>query len=168
MVSTASIPVYAETAENPARVNAQASQCQGDASSCPCPTGSATPEERKHCPENALPNCTVGNDNKLDCKEPGFQNCGNFGKNTQAYKDCVAGNNLFTRYVNPGIKLLSAMIGLLCVIGIMAGGLQYVSAAGDPQKVANGKRHIWTAILAFIAYLFFFAVLNFLIPGGVL
>jgi hypothetical protein len=95
-----------------------------------------------------------------------FKNCKQ-DKNTQAYTNCRANNDLFKTYVNPFIAFLSFAVGLAVVIGVIIGGMQYITSAGDPQKAATGKRHIWNAIIAMLVYLFLFALLNFLIPGGV-
>jgi len=77
-------------------------------------------------------------------------------------KDC-----LIDKYVNPAIKILSAMVGIAVVIAIIVGGIQYSSAGGDPGKVAAAKSQIAKAIGALVMYIFLYAFLNFIIPGGV-
>lgn len=121
------------------------SQCTGDVTQCVCPADKPD----------------AGN-----CRDPAFANCKQ-DKDSQQYKDCRANNNLFKRYINPIIAFLSFAVGLAVVIGIIAGGIQYATSAGDAQKAAEGKRHIWSAIFALLIYLFLFALLNFLIPGGI-
>jgi hypothetical protein len=77
-------------------------------------------------------------------------------------------NCIVTQYVNPLIKFLSAAVGIAVVISIVIGGIQYSSARDDPQAVGAAKKRITNAIFALIVYMFLFALLNFIIPGGLL
>lgn len=93
-------------------------------------------------------------------------------KNTpdSAAKTCNGGDcsGLISGYVNPAIKLLSGLIGVIVVISIVWAGIQYASAGGDPGKVVAARKRITNAILALLAYLFMFAFLQWLIPGGII
>jgi hypothetical protein len=71
-------------------------------------------------------------------------------------------------YVNPFIKLLSVVVGIVAVIAIIFGAIQVSTSAGDPQKAANGKNHIRNALIGLVAYALLGVFLNWLIPGGVL
>lgn len=62
---------------------------------------------------------------------------------------------------------LSAMVGLVIIIMIAVGGVQYSMARDDPQQVSAAKTRIRNAILALVFFLFGFALLQWLIPGGV-
>jgi hypothetical protein len=73
---------------------------------------------------------------------------------------------LFGKYLNPVINLLTAVVGVVVVIGIIVGAIQYSSSEGDPQKAANGKRHIRNALLGLLGYILLYAFLQFMIPGG--
>lgn len=83
---------------------------------------------------------------------------------------CAEAKNcdLVTKYVNPFINLLSALIGVVVVIAIVVGGIQYSAAGGDPQTVALAKQRIMHALIALLVFIFLYALLNFLIPGGLL
>lgn len=74
--------------------------------------------------------------------------------------------DLITKYINPFIKFISALFGLIVVISIIIGGIQYGSSAGDPQKAAAARNRIRNAIIALVTYIFLLSLLNFLIPGG--
>lgn len=74
--------------------------------------------------------------------------------------------NLITKYLNPTIDLLSVSFGLLAIISIILGGVQYAASEGDPQKVSKAKSRIVNTIFAIVAYFFMYAALQFLIPGG--
>lgn len=70
------------------------------------------------------------------------------------------------KFINPVIKFLSAGVGLIVIIMIIVGGIQYSAAGGDAQKVVAARRRVSNALLALIVYIFMFAILNWLIPGG--
>lgn len=76
--------------------------------------------------------------------------------------------DLIKTYVNPLINLLSAMFGLIAVASIIMGGIQYAASEGDPQKAAQAKSRIYNTLIAIFAYLFLYAFLQFLVPGGFL
>ena len=123
-------------------------KCTGDATKCTCDT--------KH------PNCGT------DPATVPLQDCAKiYGKNSDNYTVCRQKSDLVKTYLNPIIKFLTYLVGLAVVIGIIVGGIQYIMSAGDPQAAANGKNHIRNAVIAFILYLFLFALLNFLVPGGI-
>lgn len=75
---------------------------------------------------------------------------------------------LFDKYINPFVAFLSGIAGLIIVISIVAGGVQYSAAGGDPSKVAAAKKRITNAIIALVALIFLFAFLQWLVPGGLI
>lgn len=66
------------------------------------------------------------------------------------------------------VNLLSAVVGIIVVGVIIFGGIQFSTSGGDPQRVAEAKKHISNAVIALVAFLLLWAFLNFIIPGGVL
>ncbi len=74
---------------------------------------------------------------------------------------------LFKDYINPGITLLSMLVGIAAVTAIIYGGIEFSSSGGDPQKAASGKKHITNAIIGLVAFIFLYAFLQFLLPGGI-
>jgi hypothetical protein len=76
--------------------------------------------------------------------------------------------SIVQEYINPLIKFLSALVGIAVVMSVVIGGIQYSAARDDPQAVGAAKKRISNAIFALIVYLFLFALLNFLVPGGLL
>lgn len=71
-------------------------------------------------------------------------------------------------YLKLFINVLSGIVGVVIVIMITVGGIQYSAARDNPQAVAAAKGRIINAIIALVAYLFLFAFLQYLVPGGVL
>lgn len=80
---------------------------------------------------------------------------------------CKEGNCLVRNYINPIIKFLVALVGLVVVVAIIIGGIRYAASDGDPQKAAAGKSQIKGAIIALVCFMLLYAALNWLIPGGV-
>ncbi len=74
---------------------------------------------------------------------------------------------LFAKYINPVIATLSVLAGIAVVIGIIMGGIQYSSSAGDPQKAAKGKSTITKALVGLVSFLFLYSALQFFSPGGI-
>jgi len=74
--------------------------------------------------------------------------------------------SLIYDYVDPFIDFLSALVGVAVVISIVVGGIQYSSSAGDPSKASAAKSRIRNAIIALVTFILLYAMLNFLIPGG--
>lgn len=70
-------------------------------------------------------------------------------------------------YINPVVAFLAAMAGVAVVISIVVGAIQYSSAGGDPGKVAAARGRITKAIIALLAFIFLYAFINFILPGGV-
>lgn len=72
------------------------------------------------------------------------------------------------KFVNPVIKFLTAGVGIVITMMIIIGGIQYSSAGDDPQKVGAAKKKISNAILALVLFIALSAILNWLVPGGLL
>lgn len=83
------------------------------------------------------------------------------GRTTDPDKEC-----LFAKYINPAIQLMSAVIGIVIVVGIILGAIEYITSAGDPQKAANGKKRITEALIGLAAFILLYTFLQFIIPGG--
>jgi hypothetical protein len=71
------------------------------------------------------------------------------------------------KYINPFIKLLNVLVGIVAIIFIIFGAIQVITSAGDPQKSANGKNHIRNALIGLVAYIILAAFLRWvLLPGA--
>jgi hypothetical protein len=69
-------------------------------------------------------------------------------------------------YINPLIRLMTAVVGVVIVLSVVVAGIQYSSAGGDPSGVAAAKKRITAAVIALIAYVFALGFLQWLVPGG--
>ena len=96
---------------------------------------------------------------KNDCK----------GDNIQAGKPQGDENHCgILDYLTLLIKVLSGLVGIIVTAMIIVGGIQYSTSGGDGNAVSAAKKRIFNAILALVLYIFIFAFLQYLIPGGVL
>lgn len=83
--------------------------------------------------------------------------------------DTVDNCNLTKKYLNPIINKLLAPLALLAVIvGVIWGSIEYTTSGGDPQRVASAKGHIQKALIALLAFIFLYAFLQWLLPGGLI
>jgi hypothetical protein len=94
---------------------------------------------------------------------PSLAGCGSDANSLCTTNNC----DLIEKYVNPAIDTLSVAFGLIAVISIILGGIQYSSSAGDPQKVSAAKKRITQTLFAIGAYFILFVFLQFLVPGGI-
>lgn len=86
-------------------------------------------------------------------------------------QSCVDGSKpggVIVAYVTMLVKLLSGLVGAVIVLMLVIAGIQYITSAGDPGAIKNAKGRITNAITALILFIFMFAILNFIIPGGIL
>lgn len=75
--------------------------------------------------------------------------------------------NPIIRDVRDIVNFLSAGVGIVVVAMIMVGGIQYSIAGDNPQKVTDAKKRIANALIALVVFLFIFAFVQWLIPGGI-
>lgn len=66
------------------------------------------------------------------------------------------------------IQIMAAGVGILAVGGIVYGAVMYASAGGSQDKVKKATGIITNTVIGLLVFAFMFAIINFLIPGGVL
>ncbi|MBI3984257.1 hypothetical protein HY346_03065 [Candidatus Microgenomates bacterium] len=71
-------------------------------------------------------------------------------------------------YLRMIVRWLSAGVGITVVIMIILSGIQYITSAGKDDATAAAKKRLGSAVLALILFIFMAAILNFVIPGGLL
>ena len=76
-------------------------------------------------------------------------------------------NNQIVKDLQIFVNALSGLVGIVIVGSIILGGIQYTMASGSPDSTAKAKKRITDSILALIMFIFLFAFLQYLIPGGV-
>lgn len=76
-------------------------------------------------------------------------------------------NNPIVKDINSIVNFLSIGVGVVVIAMLIVGGIQYSIAGDNPQAVNAAKQRLINAAIALIAYIFIFAFLQWLIPGGV-
>jgi hypothetical protein len=65
------------------------------------------------------------------------------------------------------VNFLSAAVGVAVIAMIIVGGIQYSLAGDNSSALESAKKRITNAIIALFAFLFAWAFLQWLIPGGI-
>jgi hypothetical protein len=73
-------------------------------------------------------------------------------------------NNAIVVYLRYLIQFLTAGVGLVITIMIVVGGVQYITAGENSQKVQAAKQKIFNAVLALILFILMYALLSYLVP----
>lgn len=119
----------------------------------------AAPLAKVHAQSNVLPHTFAVADCSKD-NAPASCKCDTQG-------ELNAGNCEIIGIFQTAINVLSALVGVAIVSMIVYGGIQYSAAGDDPQKISQARQKIINAIIALVMYLFMFAFLQWLVPGGI-
>lgn len=65
------------------------------------------------------------------------------------------------------INILTAGVGVVALGGIIYAAILYTSAGGNTEQVKKAMTIITDIVIGVLAYALMYAVLNFLIPGGI-
>ena len=65
------------------------------------------------------------------------------------------------------LNAIIGVLGLVCVVVMIVGGVNYMTSAGDPGKTKKGKDTILYGLIGLIVCVLAFALVNFVI-GGIL
>ncbi|HEY2004293.1 MAG TPA: hypothetical protein VGH44_04225 [Candidatus Saccharimonadia bacterium] len=71
-------------------------------------------------------------------------------------------------YLKEVLQLLSGIVGITIITLIIWAGIRYITSLGDPSIVKDAKSRLTNAITALVLFLMMFAILQFLVPGGLL
>jgi hypothetical protein len=97
---------------------------------------------------------------------PGMDTCTNSKGEPGIANDPAKGGAIVV-YLVAFLKLLSETIGLVIVVVLIVAGIQYITSTGDPALIKSAKKRIQNAIVALLLFMFMYAILTFLVPGGV-
>jgi hypothetical protein len=107
-----------------------------------CPSGRVDPADPSKC-------APLGND------------CNGLTNN-----QCLQKNPI-TKNLNNLVNFLSAGVGIVVIGVIILGGIQYSIAGDNATATGAAKQRIINGLIALAAFLFLFAFLQWLIPGGI-
>ncbi len=118
---------------------------------------STSPSSCDYQVQATCPYCAKNNPNVTGCINP----------QSDSAVTCISSKcDLVKKYVNPFIGLFSVIFGLLAAASLILGGINFTTSEGDPQKAAKAKQRIFNTVFAVVAYIFLYAFLQFLVPGG--
>ena len=66
------------------------------------------------------------------------------------------------------IKFASGLVGLVVIMMLIIGGIRYTTSAGNPKLVAAARMQIVNSIIGLVLFGLMLAILNFILPGGVI
>lgn len=149
----------------PATLNAQVDNVVRNNRQAECrERGLIWSEDEQECKENPGKNNTTGpTAPTIDSEErEKLTNCDG-RTNPEA---CLRDNPIveWTVFIT---NILAVGVGVIVTIMIIIGGIQYASAGPNPQAIQSAKKKIANAILALIAYMFLYAFVQYLVPGGI-
>ena len=102
--------------------------------------------------------------------EPGCVCTGNPGTGLSCNKPVPAvdvSENWIVKDIQILVDFLSVGVGIIVIGVIIFGGIRYAAAGDNPQAVAAAKQWIINGLIALVAYIFTFAFLQWVVPGGV-
>lgn len=91
---------------------------------------------------------------------------GNCDGSTAAKNEACLKKNPIVGNLNNIIDVLAGLVGVVVVGTIILGGIQYAMAGDKAEAVSAAKQRIINGLIALVAFLFIFAFLQWLIPGG--
>lgn len=98
---------------------------------------------------------------------PVAADCG--GTKTQLVScDGAGGLAAINSLITIAVSVLSVLIGIVAVGGIAYAAILYASASDDQKKVSEARTIIRNIIIGLLLYGFTIAIINWLIPGGVI
>lgn len=104
-----------------------------------------------------------------DDAEQGLGTSGAAGcDNPDSLNDCVKNNPIVTRVLRPIVLFLTAVVAIVIIGSLIVAGIQYSASQDNPQMVQKSKDRIRNALIALAAFMFTFAGLQYLIPGGII
>jgi hypothetical protein len=88
------------------------------------------------------------------------------GQNCLPIGNSLNNNIIFTLLKNV-LQFLAAGVGLAVAGGIIFGGYLYITARANAGQVEKAKTVIINSVVGLLLFVFMYAILQFLIPGGV-
>jgi hypothetical protein len=145
------------------------------------PRGAAYADPTLHCndgtqpPNNDLTKCSA----TAQSSSTTFANGGTCGAGKVeigvplvAKNNCIenssATGGAVVAYLRLILQFLSGGIGIVVVLMMVIGGMQYITSAGEPARIKAAKDRITNALTALLLFVMGFAILSFVVPGGIL
>lgn len=70
-------------------------------------------------------------------------------------------------YLKLVLQFLSSGVGITVVLMLVIAGVQYIISVGDPANIKKAKDRVVNAVTALVLFVMGFALLSYIIPGGI-
>lgn len=83
--------------------------------------------------------------------------------------DCPSGKEgrgIIWDLLTIAVNFLAAGVGLVVLAGIVFGAVTYATSAGSAEQAKKGIGFITNAVIGLLLFIFMYAIINFLVPGG--
>ncbi len=87
----------------------------------------------------------------------------NEGANCPPELNGTGNEGILKNYIKNVLNVLFIAIGVIAVFMIIYSGIIYMTAAGDPGKIATAKKSIMYAIVGLVIAIMAYAIVNFII-----
>jgi len=81
----------------------------------------------------------------------------NFGKGE--------GADILAQLIANFLKITFSLAGLVLLAMLLWGGIQWLTAGGDKEKLSKAQGRIASALIGFIIFMSLFAIINYLLPA---
>lgn len=75
------------------------------------------------------------------------------------------GAELIAQLIANFLKIAFSLSGLILLGMLLAGGIQWMTAGGDKEKIAKAQGRITSALIGFVIFMSVFAIINFIAPA---
>lgn len=79
----------------------------------------------------------------------------------------TSGSSTIDNLIQSTVDLMAALTGIVIVLSIIIGGIQYMTARDNSNQVAAAKNRILMSVLSLILFIFAYTILQWLVPGGI-
>ncbi|HEX5447727.1 MAG TPA: pilin [Candidatus Saccharimonadales bacterium] len=95
-----------------------------------------------------------------------LKSCEACNSTNPALNDCLQNNDI-VKVLQTIVNFLSGAVVVIVIATIIWGGIQYTIAGDSAEKVTAARKRITNGVIAFAAFMFIWAFLQWLIPGGI-
>lgn len=98
--------------------------------------------------------------------------CGGPAEDQKVYTSinigCRGRGNAIIDMVLSFTRFLSAGAGIVCVASMIVGAIQFTASGGNPKATSDAVKRMASSAGALVFFLFIYAILNWIVPGGLL
>lgn len=75
------------------------------------------------------------------------------------------GADILAQLIANFLKITFSLAGLVLLAMLLWGGIQWLTAGGDKEKLSKAQGRIASALIGFIIFMSLFAIINYLLPA---